>query len=54
MGSLAIVAVYVSLIVASLTLGLYLLTTNPPKDESAFLGIGEEKLSDEELAQADR
>lgn len=30
-------------------LGLYLVFTNPPKDEAKFLGIGAEKLSDEEL-----
>lgn len=54
MSSAVIVAVYAGLIVASLALGLYLLTTNPPKDESTFLGIGKEKLSEEELAETDR
>jgi hypothetical protein len=48
------VAVYAALIAASLTLGIYLLTTNPPKDESAFLGVGKEKLSEQELAETDR
>lgn len=52
--SLVTVAVYAGLVVASLALGLYLLMTNPPKDESAFLGIGKEKLNEEELAEADR
>lgn len=46
--------VYATLVVVSLALGVYLLTTNPPKDESSFLGLGEEKLSDEELAANDR
>ena len=43
-----------ALAVVSLTLGLYLLFTNPPKDESKFLGVGAEKLSDEELRERDR
>jgi hypothetical protein len=48
-----VAVVYATLVVVSLALGVYLLTTNPPKDESSFLGIGEEKLSDEELAAND-
>lgn len=31
------------------TLGGYLVFTNPPKSESTFVGIGEEKMPDEEL-----
>lgn len=37
------------LAVLSLVLGVYLLTTNPPKDESKFVGVGAEKATDEEL-----
>lgn len=48
-----VVLVYGGLVLLSLALGVYLLTTNPPKDESSFLGVGEEKLSDEELAAND-
>jgi|GEM_PF-505995 hypothetical protein len=51
--SSTVVLVYGTLILLSLTLGLYLLTTNPPKDESSFLGFGEEKLGDEELSEPD-
>lgn len=47
-------AAFAVLAVVSLVLGLYLVFTNPPKDESKFLGIGEEKLSDEELRNGDR
>lgn len=43
--------VFAGLAVTSLVLGLYLLFTNPPKDESKFLGVGAEKASDEELAE---
>jgi hypothetical protein len=39
------------LAVTSLVLGLYLLFTNPPKDESKFVGFGAEKASDDELAE---
>lgn len=51
--SSTVALVYGTLILLSLTLGVYLLTTNPPKDESSFLGLGEEKLNDEELADPD-
>jgi hypothetical protein len=53
MSSLIALTVYATLVLVSLALGVYLLTTNPPKDESSFLGLGEKKLSDEELAEAD-
>lgn len=36
--------------VGTATLGGYLVFTNPPKDESTFVGLGEEKLSDDELS----
>lgn len=50
---LALVA-FAVLAVVSLVLGVYLVFTNPPKDESKFLGVGAEKLSDEELRDRDR
>lgn len=53
MSNLVALVVYGGLILLSLALGVYLLTTNPPKDESSFLGLGAEKLSDEELSDAD-
>lgn len=53
MDPLALVT-FAVLAVVSLVLGVYLVFTNPPKDESKFLGIGEEKLSDEELKNSDR
>lgn len=46
--------VFASLAVISLALGLYLLFTNPPKDESKFVGVGAEKATDEELEERDR
>lgn len=41
---------FVALGAISLSIGVYLLRTNPPKDKSKFLGVGAEKLSDEEQA----
>lgn len=43
------VVVLLGMAVFSLTLGIYLLVTNPPKDRSKFVGLGSEKLGDEEL-----
>lgn len=45
---------FATLAVVSLVLGLYLVVTNPPKDESKFLGIGAEKLDDDELDELQR
>ena len=39
------------MLVTVLALGIYLIRTNPPKDESKFIGFGEEKFTDEELAR---
>ncbi|WP_129113600.1 hypothetical protein [Halegenticoccus tardaugens] len=47
---LALVVIAV-LAVICVALGVYLVTTNPPKDETKFIGLGKEKLSDEELAR---
>lgn len=46
-------AVFAFLAVFSLAVGLYLVFTNPPKDDAKFLGIGAEKLSDDELARCE-
>lgn len=35
--------------VFSLTIGVYLIFTNPPESKDKFIGIGAKKLSDEEL-----
>jgi len=53
--SLTLAAVVV-LAMAALTavLGVYLLTTNPPKDESKFVGVGAEKMDDEEVEEYHR
>lgn len=53
MSWLVALGVYALLVVISLALGVYLLSTNPPKNESSFLGLGEEKLNDDELADLD-
>lgn len=53
MSGLIALGVYAMLVIISLALGVYLLSTNPPKDESSFLGLGEEKLSDDELGDLD-
>ena len=39
------------MLVTVLSLGIYLIRTNPPKDESKFIGLGKEKFTDEELAR---
>lgn len=46
--------VIIALAVVSLLIGLYLLSTNPPKDDEKFVGIGAEKATDEELDELDR
>lgn len=43
------VVLFVVMAVVTTALAIYLITTNPPKDESAFVGIGKEKFTDEEL-----
>jgi hypothetical protein len=35
----------------TLALAIYLVVTNPPKEEGVFLGIGTEKYTDEELLE---
>jgi hypothetical protein len=37
--------------VISAGLGLYLVFTNPPKDNSKFVGLRAQKMTDEEVAQ---
>ncbi|MFB6155617.1 MAG: hypothetical protein ABEJ22_06950 [Haloferacaceae archaeon] len=48
---LAAVAVTLAMAAFTAALGVYLLRTNPPKDESRFVGLGEEKMDEEELAE---
>lgn len=35
----------------TLALAIYLVVTNPPKEDGAFLGIGKEKYTNEELIE---
>ncbi|MFD1514345.1 hypothetical protein [Halomarina rubra] len=42
--------VMLAMAVGTFATGVYLVTTNPPVDESKFVGLGSEKLTDEQLA----
>jgi hypothetical protein len=48
---LTAVGVMLAMAVFTAALGVYLLRTNPPKDESKFVGLGEEKMDAEELEE---
>lgn len=44
------VVAFVVMAVVTGALAAYLIRTNPPKDDTAFIGLGKEKYSDEELS----
>ena len=46
-----VLVVMLGMAVLTVSIGVYLLRTNPPKDRSKFLGIGAEKIPDEELEE---
>ncbi|MFB6300004.1 MAG: hypothetical protein ABEH65_07055 [Halobacteriales archaeon] len=48
---ITLIIVFISLAAVALALGVYLVVTNPPKDDEAFIGIGKEKVSDKEFEE---
>jgi len=44
------VVAFVVMAVFTAALAVYLIRTNPPKDDGAFIGLGKEKYSDDELS----
>jgi len=45
------IVLFAILAAVTLALAIYLVVTNPPKEEGVFLGIGKEKYTDEELLE---
>lgn len=43
----------IALAIVSLLIGLYLLSTDPPKDDEKFVGIGAEKANYDELNESE-
>jgi len=41
---------FVAMAAVTFAMGVYLVATNPPKDDASFVGFGKEKYTNEELA----